>query len=68
MTLSFKSLGKWLAILGAIASSVIGAVGTGTLPSSVRVALVVIGAVVVAVERVLSTTVTVGVKSKTKAG
>lgn len=58
MTLSTKALGKWLAVLGAIASAVIGAVGTGTLPNSVRVALVVVGAVVVAVERYLSTTTT----------
>lgn len=64
MTVTWKTLGKWLAIAGAIASAVIGAVGTGTLPSSVRVALVVIGAVVVAVERVLSTTITLSTKSK----
>lgn len=63
MTLDLKTIGKWLAILGAIASAVIGAVGTGTLPNSVRVVLVVIGAVIVAVERVLSTTVAISVKA-----
>lgn len=63
MTINVKNIGKWLAVLGAIASAVIGAVGTGTLPNPVRVALVAIGAVVVAVERVLSTTVTVTTKT-----
>ena len=63
-----KSLGKWLAIVGAIASAVIGGVGVGTLPNGVRIAFIAIAAVVVAVERVLSTTVTVSVKAKTKAG
>lgn len=56
MTINLNTIGKWLAVVGAIAAAVIGSVGVGTLPNPVRVALVAIGAVVVAVERVLSTT------------
>ena len=56
MTVNLKTVGKILAVVGAIASAVIGSVGTGTLPISVRTALVVIGGVVVAVERYLTTT------------
>lgn len=55
MTINAKTLAKWLAVMGAVASAVIGSVGVGTLPNAVRVALVILGAVVVAVERALST-------------
>jgi hypothetical protein len=63
VTINMKSIGKWLAVIGAIASAVIGAVGTGTLPTGVRAVLIAVGAGIVAWERRLSTTVTVTVKA-----
>jgi hypothetical protein len=64
MTVTGNAIGKWLAIVGAIASAVIGSVGVATLPDPVRVALIVIGAVVVAVERVLATTIPLSITTK----